>query len=287
MPIIQEPAEQESKAAPPQETARASLGHNMPPVEEQIAMEMREALLSDRPDFLKRRDDAIAAVSRAEVVDEETLGKAGDLAKILRSCEGYISEVHKAVKEPYLVRGRACDAEKNRLIADITTARSALADKMNGFMAKREAERRAEEARRAAEARAAAEAAARAEREAREAEEAAARAQREAQTEEERQEAARRAAEAAREAEQRIADAALAAAPTAKAEPVRSDTGSTISGRTVWLSQVEDYTKAMKAVKSDPKVREAIDAAVQRLVKAGQREIPGARIWSTTQAVAR
>lgn len=84
-----------------------------------------------------------------------------------------------------------------------------------------------------------------------------------------------------------MADAALAAAPVGKAEPVRSDTGSTISGRTVWQSQVEDYAKAMKAVKSDPKVREAIDAAVQRLVKAGQREIPGTRIWSTTQAVAR
>jgi hypothetical protein len=250
-------------------------------------MEFREALLSERPDFMVRMEGAVAAVDRAEVVDDETLRNAGDLAKILRACEAYVAEVHKAVKEPHLARSRACDAEKNALTSKITVARSRLADVMNAFMAKREAERRAEEMRRAAEARAAAEAAAKAECEAREAEMAAQRAMAEAANDAEREAAALSAAEAQREAEQRMADAALAAAPVGKAKPVRSDTGSTISGRTVWQSEVEDYVKAMKAVKSDPKVREAIDAAVQRLVKAGQREIPGTRIWSTTQAVAR
>lgn len=283
MPIVQAAPEPEVVDLNP----RAVMGANEPPIEEQIAMEFREALLSERPDFMVRMESAVEAVGRAEVVDDETLGKAGDLAKILRACESYVAEVHKAVKEPHLARSRACDAEKNALTSKITVARSRLADVMNAFMAKREAERRAEEMRRAAEARAAAEAAAKAEREAREAELAAQRAMAEAANEAEREAAAARAAEAQREAEQRMADAALAAAPVGKAEPVRSDTGSTISGRTVWQSQVEDYAKAMKAVKSDPKVREAIDAAVQRLVKAGQREIPGTRIWSTTQAVAR
>lgn len=283
MPIVQAAPEPEVVDLNP----RAVMGANEPPIEEQIAMEFREALLSERPDFMVRMESAVEAVGRAEVVDDETLGKAGDLAKILRACEAYVAEVHKAVKEPHLARSRACDAEKNALTGKITLARSRLADVMNAFMAKREAERRAEEMRRAAEARAAAEAAAKAEREAREAELAAQRAMAEAANEAEREAAAARAAEAQREAEQRMADAALAAAPVGKAEPVRSDTGSTISGRTVWQSEVEDYVKAMKAVKSDPKVREAIDAAVQRLVKAGQREIPGTRIWSTTQAVAR
>ena len=283
MPIVQAAPEPEVVDLNP----RAVMGANEPPIEEQIAMEFREALLSERPDFMVRMESAVEAVGRAEVVDDETLGKAGDLAKILRACESYVAEVHKAVKEPHLARSRACDAEKNALTGKITVARSRLADVMNAFMAKREAERRAEEMRRAAEARAAAEAAAKAEREAREAELAAQRAMAEAANDAEREAAALRAAEAQREAEQRMADAALAAAPVGKAEPVRSDTGSTISGRTVWQSEVEDYVKAMKAVKSDPKVREAIDAAVQRLVKAGQREIPGTRIWSTTQAVAR
>lgn len=288
MPIVQE-APKPDLGENPASNPRAAIGDNMPPVEEQIAMEFREALLTDRPDFIERMESAIAALARVPeaIEDEETLGRAGDLDKILRACEAYVAEVHKAVKEPHLARSRACDAEKNALTSKITVARSRLADVMNAFMAKREAERRAEEMRRAAEARAAAEAAAKAEREAREAEMAAQRAMAEAANDAEREAAALRAAEAQREAEQRMADAALAAAPVGKAEPVRSDTGSTISGRTVWQSEVEDYVKAMKAVKSDPKVREAIDAAVQRLVKAGQREIPGTRIWSTTQAVAR
>lgn len=283
MPIVQAAPEPEVVDLNP----RAVMGANEPPIEEQIAMEFREALLSERPDFMVRMEGAVAAVDRAEVVDDETLGKAGDLAKILRACEAYVAEVHKAVKEPHLARSRACDAEKNALTGKITVARSRLADVMNAFMAKREAERRAEEMRRAAEARAAAEAAAKAEREAREAELAAQRAMAEAANEAEREAAAARAAEAQREAEQRMADAALAAAPVGRAEPVRSDTGSTISGRTVWQSEVENYKQAFAAVSDDTKVREAVDAAVSRLVRAGKREIKGVRIWSTTQAVAR
>jgi hypothetical protein len=246
VPIVQAAPEPEVVDLNP----RAVMGANEPPIEEQIAMEFREALLSERPDFLVRMESAVEAVGRAEVVDDETLGKAGDLAKILRACESYVAEVHKAVKEPHLARSRACDAEKNALTGKITVARSRLADVMNAFMAKREAERRAEEMRRAAEARAAAEAAAKAEREAREAELAAQRAMAEAANEAEREAAAARAAEAQREAEQRMADAALAAAPVGKAEPVRSDTGSTISGRTVWQAEVENYKQALKAVKS-------------------------------------
>lgn len=288
MPIVQAAPEPETTEAPTT-NPRATIGDNMPPVEEQIAMEFREALLTDRPDFLVRMESALDALSRvpAKIEDEETLGRAGDLDKILRSCDAYVTEVHKTVKEPHLARGRACDAEKNKLVSRINDARFALRDRMNAFMAEREARRRAEEARRAAEARAAAEAADRAEREARAAEEAAARAVAEAANVEERAAAEARAAEAAREAERKMAEAALAAAPVGKAEPVRSDTGSTISGRTVWQAEVENYKQAFAAVSDDPRVREAVDAAISRLVRAGKREIKGVRIWSTTQAVAR
>jgi len=288
VPIVQAAPEPETTEAPTT-NPRATIGDNMPPVEEQIAMEFREALLTDRPDFLVRMESALDALSRvpAKIEDEETLGRAGDLDKILRSCDAYVTEVHKTVKEPHLARGRACDAEKNKLVSRINDARFALRDRMNAFMAEREARRRAEEARRAAEARAAAEAADRAEREARAAEEAAARAVAEAANVEERAAAEARAAEAAREAERKMAEAALAAAPVGKAEPVRSDTGSTISGRTVWQAEVENYKQAFAAVSDDPRVREAVDAAISRLVRAGKREIKGVRIWSTTQAVAR
>lgn len=282
MPIVQEAAAPETIEVNP----RATLGGNEPPLEERIGMEFREALLSERPDFLLRMESAIEAVERAEVSDEETLGKAGDLDKILRHCDSHIAETHKAVKQPYLDGGRAVDAEKNRLTGPLTDARHKLRDRMNGFMAEREAKHRAEQARIAAEQRAAQEAAERAEREARAAEEAAARAAAEARTGEERAAAERAAAEAQARMEQAIAAAPLAAAVT-RAEPVRSDAGATVSGRKVWQSEVQDYTVAFMAVEDNPKVREAIDKAIAALVKAGKTRIEGVKIWQSVQAVAR
>lgn len=297
MPIVQE-APQPDLGENPASNPRAQIGGNEPPLEERIGMEFREALLSERPDFIARMDSAISAVDRAIVLndegrpqlvteDEETLGRAGDLEKILRACDGHVSETHKAVKQPYLDGGRAVDAEKNRLTGTITTARAKLRDGMNTFMAKREAERRAEAARIAAEQRAAQEKADRAAREAREAEEAAQRAARDATNEEEREAARLKSVEAQERAEEAIAAAPLAAAAPARAEPIRSDAGSTVSGKTLWNSEVEDFAKAFKAVKSNPKVQEAVAAAIAGLVRAGTREIPGVRIWSTVQAVAR
>lgn len=286
MPIVQE-APKPDLGENPASNPRAQMGDNMPPLEERIGMEFREALLSQRPDFINRMESAIAAVDRANVTDDETLGKAGDLEKILRACDGHVSETHKAVKQPYLDGGRAADAEKNRLISPITEARSALRNRMNGFMAEREAAIRAEQARVAAAQRAAQEEADRAARAAREAEEVAQRAAREATNDEDREAARLAAADAQAKAEEAIAAAPLAAAAPARAEPIRSDAGSTVSGKTVWNSEVEDFAKAFKAVKSNPKVQEAINTAIAGLVRAGTREIPGVRIWSTVQAVAR
>lgn len=287
MPIVQQKTETTDIGENPASNPRAQIGDNMPPVEDQIAMEFREALLTDRPDFLVRMDAAIANVDKAAVTDDETCGKAGDLDKILRACEAMITEKHKAVKQPYLDRGRACDAEKNRLVDRITPARMRLREMMNRYLAAQEAKRRAEEAARAAAARAAAEEAERAERAAREAEEAAKRALNAAEDDDARLAAQVAAARAQHEAERRIEEAQLAAAPVQKYEPVRSDAGASVSGRKVWQSEVTDYDAAFKAVSDNPKVREAIDKAVAGLVKAGKRSIEGVKVWESISAVAR
>ena len=62
MPIVQEapkPNLGENPASDPR-----GIGDNRPPVEEQIAMEFREALLGERPDFMVRMTGAIEAVIR-------------------------------------------------------------------------------------------------------------------------------------------------------------------------------------------------------------------------------
>lgn len=239
---------EEAKPLPGEAPASVDRHHNSPPVEERIQMEFRDELLSERPDFLQVYDALIAAADRAKAEDDETLGKCGDLVKRYRAAGNHIDEKHKLVKAPYLEAGRACDAEKNRLRAPLDEAARKVSAIMNTYVAKREAEARAERERIAADERAA--------------------------------------ADAAREAGEGEV-AALAPAAPKKVEPVRSDGGATVSTREVWNSQVEDFPKALKAVKSDPKVKEAIEAAIARLVRAGQREIPGVRIWSTQQAVAR
>ncbi|MDR2857259.1 MAG: hypothetical protein LBV50_05365 [Novosphingobium sp.] len=264
--------------------APAHTGHNRAPLDELIPAEFRAELLRERPDFLTRFADVIAAADRAEAIDDETLGRCGDLVKICRAMDAHVTATHKAVKEPHLLAGRLCDAEKNALAEQLATAKRKVEDKANAFIARREAAARAERERIAAEERAAAERAAAAERERIRAEQLAAEAARSAAGEEERIAAEQRAAKAAREAEEAMKAAALAPAAPSRSEPVRSDAGATVSGKQEWKSEVTDYQLAFIAVEDNAHVRAAIDKAVAALVRAGKREIPGTRIWPVAKA---
>lgn len=159
---------------------------------------------------------------------------------------------------PYLNAGRLVDAEKNAFVARITAGKFAVEELQREYYR----EQRQKEIK----------------------------AQAEAQAERDRlDEERRKLEELAREND--IDVAALPPpppppAPIAKAEPVRSDGGATVSRLTEWLSQVEDYRLAFTSVKDDAKVREAIDAAIQRLVKAtkGQKPLKGVRIYDDFKA---
>lgn len=278
-PIFDDVAEWPANANP-----RAVTGHNKPPLEELIPAEFKAALLADRPDFLAKFDSLIDAADRAVATDDETLGRCGDLVKAYRACSAHIDATHKTVKEPYLQGGRLVDQEKNALAGRLAIAKTKVETIGNAFVAEREAKERAERERIAAEQRAAAERAAQAERDRLAAEREAARAAREAANDDERQAAAERARLAAIEAEEAMAAAALAPVVQDKAEPVRSDAGAVVSGKVEYACEVEDYTKALRHVRSDPKVKEAIDAAIKRLVRAGQRELTGVKIWPVAKA---
>lgn len=270
MGIRQAESASETEQLAPGENPRAVIGNNEPPLEERIGMEFREQLLQDRPQFEQKLEDMIIAADRVEITDDETLGKAGDLAKLYRAATSHINDTHTLVKKPYLDGGRAVDAEKKRLLNRLDGPKAKVSQKMDAFVAEREAKRKAEEARIAAEQQRKAEEAAQAERE-------------------------RLAAEATEdvseaeieEAVQRVEAAALAPAETKKAEPVRSDAGAYVSTRKVWNSKVTDYELAFMQVSDDEKVREAIDKAVQRRVNAGSRKIEGVTIWDTQQAISR
>ena len=265
-------------------SAPAGMGHNKPPLEEVIPQEFRAELLRERPDFLTKLDQYVEAAGRAVATNDDELARCGDLVNAYRALLKHIGAVHTAVKAPHLLAGRLVDAEKNGLFDRVEAAKRTVEKIANNFVAEREARARAERERIAAEERAAAERARAAEMERQRAEQEAAQAAASAASAEDRIAAERRAALAREEAEQAMADAALAPAAPAKAEPVRSDAGAAVSGKQEWQSQVDDYAKAFRAVKDDDRVKDAVDKAIARLVRAGKREITGVRIWPVSKA---
>ncbi len=242
------PATKPEAEEAPTHNPRAVIGGNRPPLDEEARAAFREELLRDRPNFEDIVERIVEAADRVVVDDQDSYARAGDFIKRCRAAEQHIDQAHKAAKAPYLEAGRAVDAAKNEMMGQVGDAKLKAQDAANRYAAKVAAEERAERERAEAEARAAA-----------------------------------AAAQGSEEGE--VAE--LAAAPARKPAPVRSDAGTTISTKSVWNSKVVDYTKAFKAAKSDPKVKEAIDAAIARQVRAGIREIPGVEIWETQQAVAR
>lgn len=271
-------------AWPTPTAAPAPRDHNRPPPEETIPLEFREALLAEKPDFLVVLGNILGESSRAYAEDAATLARCGNVVRKLRDAASHIKATHKVVKEPYLVGGRLVDAESNALLEKVDEAKKRVEGVGNAYVAKRDAEARAERERVQAEQRAAAEAARRAEEEREQAEREADAAAARAASDEEREAAAARAAEAAAKAEEAMAAAALAPAVPDRPEPVRSDEGATVSGKQEWKSEVTDYTVAFVHVEDHPKVREAIDKAIAQLVKAGKRSLDGVRIWPVAKA---
>jgi hypothetical protein len=231
--------------------AEAAIGHNMPPAEDDVRAQFREELLTAKPDFDTRLEQIEAAAGRVEVKDDETLGRAGDMIRIIRATDKLVADTHVRVKAPYLAAGRVADAEKNALAGRLATARGRVEGQMNAY---------ADEQRRLAK-----EAAAAAEAE------------------------RKRLEELAHENNLEAALPPPPPPPPSRPEPVRSDGGAIISTGVEYVSTVEDYAKAFRKVKDDSSVREAIDKAIQRIVKStkGQTAIPGVRIDERAKTLAR
>lgn len=228
----------------------APIGHNSAPVEDDVRAQFKDQLLDARPDFLLKVEQIEGAADRVTVTDEDTLGRAGDLVKMCRAAMKHVADTHKEVKAPYLAAGRTVDAEKNALTDRLEAAKRKAERPMNIYVAERElARRQAEQARREAE------------------------------------EAARKAAAEAAESSNPAPTFEPEPEPEPENEPTRSDGGTTVSVREEWQSQVTDYCLAFMFVEDDEKVREAIDKAISRRVRAGVRKMDGVRIYSTTKTV--
>lgn len=226
---------------------------NQPPLSELLAEETTA--------LRNRAGDLVAAAGRAFVEDEETAAKATTLAAMLKAHRKAVDTAREERKKPFLDAGRTVDAHFGAIAKSLDEATAKIVGMLNAFMA--EKRRKADEERR------------RLEEEARKREEDARRAA---------QEAARTGnLDAEVQATMRATEAAsLQAQANAVAKPqIVGDYGTKAVGRTVWKSEVQDPKKVFAhLLKVDAAgVTAALADMVAKQVRAGVRDIPGARIW--------
>lgn len=257
----------EQQDAPP--AVGSIIGHNQPP--EAVAVFSFTSLLNnlaqalqDAPNkapvlagaeiYEQRIADLAESAKRATVTNDNEAGRAGELVKQIRAATKAVETAHGEAKAPYLAAGRKIDDAKNMAIAPLIEAKRIVDGRLNTFAAQKEAERLAQE-----------------------------RALREAEEARQREEAEQLAAEGVSEAEQ--AQIVTAAAPVAKdAGIIRGDYGAAVSGRKEWTYQIEDYHTALLEVADNAKVREAVEKAIGALVRSGQHNIKGVRVYQQVKA---
>lgn len=252
----------------------ADIGHNNPPPADMARDEFDarlDALLSEKGINRSRFDDVVGAADRAQADDDEQAGRCGDLIRQIRSLSGLVDQAHKEVKAPYLEAGRAVDDKKNVLNTPLDAARRKVDAVLSAHVQRKEAKAREEQRRRDEEERAR-----RAEQE---------RIAREQEAERRRlaEEAAAQGAPPPPEPEpiaEPEPEVIHQAAPTA----VRSDLGTTVSGRKVWTHEITNYEDAVLALAHNDIVRQAVEKAIGAQVRAGVRDIAGVRIFQSIKA---
>lgn len=253
-------------------TDQAMMGHNNPPTDAEI---LRETLEEKNRDLLDRAKQLIEAAERAPatIEDDETEGRITDFIKQIMNCTKSIESVRVQEKEPYLTLGRVVDGFFKTKTNDLDKAKMkvkrTLDDRLR-WKAEQERKRREEEARKL------------------------------------REEAERQAEEAARlEAEQKANSAdeswnkaintdshatrvqQSAGDKLAKLAQSRGSEGSMASLRTVWKGELVDRAALDLEALRQHLPQDALQQAINSFVKAGGRELKGARIFEHSESVVR
>lgn len=259
------------------------LGHNRPAdwislgLDGRIALDaaaMRDWLAGEIEHLTGRRDALLGSFGRCPNVvnDEETAKKVADLIKAIAACIKNAEADRVSRKEPILEAARVTDGVYRAVTDPLAKAKTTVEGRLTLYQREVAA---AERRRREAEETAAREEAAR---RAREAAEAAAR----LRTEED----LARAISAEELAKRAMADAEWAAkeaaAKPAELSRQRSDLGSVASLRTFWdFADLDRAALDLEALRPHLQM-EALERALRSFVKAGGREIRGARIFENT-----
>lgn len=251
------------------------IGDNRPPSD---ADPLRERLSEDYADLVTRRDDLLEAAERIPEIDSDSIaGKVADFIKQLAATVKAAESHRVAEKEPYLASGRTVDGWFKGISDPLSAKKKAVEQRLTVYQRKKaeEERRRREEAERIARAEA--------ERQRKEAEAAAA-----ALAEETDLDAAIEADERAKQAQADAVAAERAAdAKQAELSRTRGEYGSVASLRTFWVGEVEDRDRLdLEALRPHFSL-EDMNRAVRSFVKAGGRQLSGAKIFEDTQTVVR
>jgi hypothetical protein len=73
----------------------------------------------------------------------------------------------------------------------------------------------------------------------------------------------------------------------ATGETAQGDYGGKVSARTDWNFEIQDYAKALKALRDNSAIMEAVEKAIRAQIRGGARDIPGVRIWASRKAQVR
>lgn len=251
----------------------ATIGHNLPPTPIE---ELRSRLALETAALAARCAELLGGVERAPIVvtDDDAAGKTGDLIKLLTVAFKGAEATRVATKEPHLEMGRAVDGFFKRLTDPVVAAKGGLQKRLDAYLVGKAAaaRRTAEEEARLARARAQlleAEALAR-------------------------ELAAKPSAPAAPVLDAAVAaeKVALAAEAVAVARPAalaqtRGDYGSVGSLRTVWTGEITDRAALDLETLRQHIALDALEMAVRSFVRAGGRELAGAKIYEKSTAIVR
>lgn len=242
-------------AADPSEPPRVGVGHNRPPVDEMARIDFNEAIVG-HDGLLQRIAALIDSAGRAQATTDEEAARCAELIRQMAAAEKVVDAERTATKAPYLAAGRAIDDAAKTLVHDLGHAKGNVRALAEDYL--REKQRKADEVARLV------------------------RIEAERQAAEARQRAAEEAARAA--AENREPEPLPEPEPVFVSQPeperatVRSDFGAVASARKVKVAVITDWNKAYKRVQKIPAVREAVQKAINGLMRAGEVNIPGVDI---------
>ncbi len=257
------------------ENPRVAIGNNRPPIEEQVVIDLGEAL--DSEGLTKRIGDLIASAGRApEIASPEIAGRYADLIKGMVAASKAVEAEREKLNRPLLTAQRALKGRADAVVAPLQEAERAARGKVKAYDdAELEKERK-----RQAEAAAAAEA----ERKRLQAiadAEAAAERKRLQKIEDERAAAEAREAtvvEVAAPVVEYVPEPIAEAAPPA----VQGDYGAKVVRTTTWKHEILSVRQLPNSILTHAKVVEAIDKVIAAQVRSGAREIKGCRIYPET-----